>query len=179
MAARNRILETADRLFYERGINATGIDLIIAEAGVAKATLYAHFASKEQLVAKYLERIRVQFEIDLAKADEKVGGSVFTPFKLLEESLITGHFYGCPFTNALTELPESALVRSEVEAYREVVAAFFSKHAPVSAIAALLMVYDGAFTSCKFEPSKRHIDTAITIAKSILQDAMTESALLD
>src|SRR5262249_42768636 len=48
--ARQRILETADRLFYREGVRAVGIDRIIAEAGVAKMSLYKHFASKDDLI---------------------------------------------------------------------------------------------------------------------------------
>ena len=52
--ARRRILETADRLFYEEGLRAVGIDRIVAEAGVAKMTLYTHFRSKDDLILAVL-----------------------------------------------------------------------------------------------------------------------------
>src|SRR3954463_1350576 len=55
-AARQRILETADRLFYDEGIHAVGIQRVIAEASVTRVTLYRHFASKEDLIAAYLQR---------------------------------------------------------------------------------------------------------------------------
>ena len=54
--ARSRIIEAADRLFYTQGYSSTGINQIIEEAGVAKASLYAHFPSKEALAVAYLER---------------------------------------------------------------------------------------------------------------------------
>src|SRR4249919_1591565 len=52
--ARQRILETADRLFYQEGVRAVGIDRIIAEAGVAKMSLYNHFSSKDDLILAVL-----------------------------------------------------------------------------------------------------------------------------
>ena len=55
--ARERILETAFRLFYARGLRAVGVDLIIAQADVAKATFYKHFRSKDDLVLAYLDRV--------------------------------------------------------------------------------------------------------------------------
>src|SRR5262249_62388843 len=62
--ARKRILETADRLFYRDGLRAVGIDRIIAEAGVAKMSLYNHFPSKNDLilaVLKYREEAVLEF----------------------------------------------------------------------------------------------------------------------
>src|SRR2546423_172522 len=53
---KDRILETADRLFYLRGIRAVGVDTIAAEIGISKRTLYNHFPSKHELIAAYLER---------------------------------------------------------------------------------------------------------------------------
>src|SRR5260221_6561561 len=55
MSARDRILETADALFYREGIHAVGIDTIIEQSGVAKMSLYRNFASKDDLVAAYLD----------------------------------------------------------------------------------------------------------------------------
>ena len=56
-AARERILDAAFALFYSRGIRGVGVDLIIAESGVAKATFYKHFPSKDDLVVAYLDKV--------------------------------------------------------------------------------------------------------------------------
>src|SRR6266481_9586237 len=53
---KERILETADRLFYLQGIRAVGVDTIAAETGISKRTLYNHFPSKNELISAYLER---------------------------------------------------------------------------------------------------------------------------
>jgi len=60
-AARERILEAASRLFLRDGFRAVGVDTIVAEAGIAKMTLYTHFPSKDDLIVAYLERANGQF----------------------------------------------------------------------------------------------------------------------
>ena len=60
IAMKDRILETADRLFYLQGIRAIGVDTIAAEIGISKRTLYNHFPSKDALISAYLERRFVQ-----------------------------------------------------------------------------------------------------------------------
>lgn len=168
-SARNRILDSAATLFYTRGINATGIDLIIAEAGVAKASLYNNFESKEALVAAYLEKLKCDFEELLTSEVEMRGLSLDIPFDLLERSLIQGGFYGCPFTNALTELPESSLVRKQVQAYRDVVRDYFLEITKGDELVTdqLMLVYDGAFTSCKLDPNSKKVLGARNLARKL------------
>jgi len=166
--AKDRILEAATELFYKRGVNATGIDLIISEAGIAKATLYNNFESKEVLVAKYLERLRLKFEENLQQAVSKQGRSLTIPFDLLETTVVQGEFFGCPFTNALTELPESTLVQEEVRKYRGVVLNYFSEFANKEIVQQLMLVYDGAFTSCKLDPNRKGVRVARQLAQQLV-----------
>lgn len=176
MSAKQKILDTASELFYKRGVNSTGIDLIISEAGIAKASLYNNFASKEELVAKYLERVRLSFERRLAEAIDARGMRLAIPFDLLEESVIEGEFFGCPFTNALTELPASALVRTEVTKYRTAVERYFSEVAPESVVPQLMLVYDGAFTSCKLDPNRSQVAIASKLAQQLVDFAAAKSS---
>ena len=168
MIAKDRILEAATELFYRRGVNATGIDLIISEAGIAKATLYNNFESKEVLVAKYLERLRLKFEENLQQAVSKQGRSLTIPFDLLETTVVQGEFFGCPFTNALTELPESTLVQEEVRKYRGVVLNYFSEFATKEIVQQLMLVYDGAFTSCKLDTNRKGVRVARQLAQQLV-----------
>jgi len=169
--AKDRILEAATELFYKRGVNATGIDLIISEAGIAKATLYNNFESKEVLVAKYLERLRLKFEENLQQAVSKQGRSLTIPFDLLETTVVQGEFFGCPFTNALTELPESTLVQEEVRKYRGVVLNYFSEFANKEIVQQLMLVYDGAFTSCKVGANRKSVRVARQLAQQLVDFA--------
>src|SRR3954471_17273538 len=95
-----RILETADRLFYQRGIRAVGVDTIAAEIGISKRTLYNHFPSKDRLIAAYLQRRFVQAPASDKPPVEQILGT----FDRLERGFASKGFRGCPFVNAVAEL---------------------------------------------------------------------------
>jgi AcrR family transcriptional regulator len=122
--ARRRILETADRLFYEEGLRAVGIDRIIAEANVAKMTLYTHFRSKDDLilaVLKYREECVSEF---FRAAMERHGRKVKSPlrafFAALKEWFESPGFRGCAFQNAAIELADPAHPGTEfVRGYKQ------------------------------------------------------------
>ena len=95
-----RILETADRLFYHQGIRAVGVDTVADEIGISKRTLYNHYPSKDVLVAAYLSRRLVELEIDDRPPLEQVLGT----FERLERSVARRTFRGCAFVNAVAEL---------------------------------------------------------------------------
>jgi AcrR family transcriptional regulator len=115
-AMKKRILETADRLFYERGIHANGVDTIAAETGISKRTLYNHFPSKEALILAYLDR-RFQPVPESEKEPlEQIGGT----FDRLEKAFASVTFRGCPFVNAVAELGDAnAGARKIAVAFKE------------------------------------------------------------
>jgi AcrR family transcriptional regulator len=99
---RDRILETADRLFYGQGIRAIGVDTIAAEIGISKRTLYNHFPSKDALILAYLTRRFVPLDAsDLSPVEQILGA-----FDRLERRFASQAFRGCPFVNAVAELGE-------------------------------------------------------------------------
>ena len=113
---RERILAVADRLFYQRGIRAMGVDTIAAEIGISKRTLYNHFPSKDSLIAAYLERRARPAKLSDAPAIEQILGT----FDTLEQRFASPEFRGCPFVNAVTELgPEEREVREVAIAFKE------------------------------------------------------------
>jgi AcrR family transcriptional regulator len=97
-----RILETADRLFYRDGIRAVGVDTVAAEIGISKRTLYNYYPSKDDLIAAYLRRRLTPLEITDAPPQEQI----LQFFNRLERSFADKGFRGCPFVNAVTELAE-------------------------------------------------------------------------
>src|ERR1700758_976115 len=113
---KERILETADRLFYLRGIRAIGVDTIAAEIGISKRTLYNHFPSKDELIAAYLKRRFV-----IASPTEKpAADQILGYFDALERRFSAKDFRGCPFVNAVAELgPEDRAVKKIAVAFKE------------------------------------------------------------
>lgn len=111
-AARQRILETADRLFYQDGVRAVGIDRIIAEAGVAKMSLYNHFPSKDDLildVLKYREESVLEFfRSAMERHARKTKNPLRAFFAALKDFFESPGFRGCPFQNAAVELADPA-----------------------------------------------------------------------
>jgi AcrR family transcriptional regulator len=113
---KERILETADRLFYLQGIRAVGVDTIAAEIGISKRTLYNHFPSKDALIAAYLQRRFVQPRPSLKSPVEQILGT----FDSLERRFAAKDFRGCPFVNAVAELgSEDRAVKKIAIAFKE------------------------------------------------------------
>jgi AcrR family transcriptional regulator len=109
--ARARILDTAYDLFSHHGIGSVGIDRIIAEASIAKATLYRHFASKEELVLAFLELRERRWTREWLEAEaERIAPTpqerVLAVFDALDEWFHSADFEGCSFIKTLLEIDE-------------------------------------------------------------------------
>lgn len=108
-SARERLIETAVRLFGDLGIRATGIDRIIAEAGVAKMSLYKHFGSKEELVVAALRRKDEMFRETfraMVESRHEPRARLLGVFDAQERWFGRPGFRGCQFLNAAAEMPE-------------------------------------------------------------------------
>lgn len=120
---RDKLLDAATRLFCRYGINATGINAVLAEAGTAKLTLYNQFESKEGLVAAVLEREGEKWRDWLNDLIEAHPGPpaerLLCVFDLLDEWFRRDDFYGCPFINAVGEHDKlSGRLRGIAQAHR-------------------------------------------------------------
>ena len=105
LPARERILLTAHDLFYADGIRATGIDRVIAEAGVTKVTFYRHYPSKDDLVRAFLDyrhdRWMAWFIDALARHGAREGDGLFALGPALAEWFGQGGYRGCAFINTV------------------------------------------------------------------------------
>jgi AcrR family transcriptional regulator len=154
--ARLRLLSTAARIFYAEGIHAVGIDRIIAEAGVAKATFYKHFPSKDALVVAYVEEIdRLGREAVAALPKRPPREMIAAIMGRIGDAAVAGDYRGCPFLNTAAEYPDPAgPVRRAVSArrgwYRETLRELLAADgdpAPEVTASLLVAVSDGLLES--------------------------------
>ncbi|WP_259069132.1 TetR/AcrR family transcriptional regulator [Mucilaginibacter sp. X4EP1] len=126
---RAAIVKTASRLFYQQGYSNTGINQIIAEAGIAKSSLYQHFRSKEELLLAYLEETGLQTMDALSNAAEQGNTpkeKLLAIFDYLEILADDPEFYGCHFLNMVYELPADAVrIREQIKKQKDSIRELF------------------------------------------------------
>ncbi|OLP57298.1 transcriptional regulator [Rhizobium rhizosphaerae] len=155
-AISDHILAAAGSLFYREGIRAVGIDRIIEEAKVAKATLYRHFPSKEHLVAAYLEARHervIQSLHDVLSSASPPREQIRSIFERLYEKADSPDFRGCAFALAVAEHGDSekvsAAARTHKAMVREIFTTVLSKAGATAGLAAahLSLLYEGALAT--------------------------------
>jgi len=170
--ARQRILETADRLFYKEGVRAVGIDRIIAEAEVAKMSLYKHFPSKDDLILAALkyreEKILEFFKSAMERHSKRTKDSLRAFFAALKEWFESPGFRGCAFQNAAVELADPAhagtqFVRGHKQRFGEFLAGLVEESlgkaaAKVAPVVSLLV--EGAIVTAVIQGSPDPVDVA-------------------
>ena len=163
---RDRILRTAMDLFYRQGYTATGINQIIGEAAVARASFYAHFPSKEDLLLAYATEMS-RMEIGGLRSDVAALSTArerfFGPLEILPPWLVSSGFRGCPFQNVMAEVPPDAIKVWEVaRQHRESIRAFIRELAldlkisdpafghldPEKVATTYLMIFEGVISTC-------------------------------
>lgn len=179
--ARQRILATATALFYAEGIRAVGVDRVIAESGVAKATLYQQFRSKEELVVACLERRAEHWQRSIAGPAVAVTGStmrrVDAVFDRLGKALIAPEFRGCPFIKAAAEYPDpTGPVGTAIAAHRADVRSLFAEllaDLPAVHRAALadelVLLCDGAMVGAQLGDRRRAARAARRAARRLIE----------
>jgi AcrR family transcriptional regulator len=139
--ARGRILETAYHLFSRHGIHAVGIDTIVAEAQVAKMTLYRHFPSKEALVLAFLELREQRWTRGWLQREVEERASVpaerlLRIFEVLEEWFCRRDYEGCAFIKTLMEThDEDGAVRRAVVGHLATIRALIAGYAVEAGLA--------------------------------------------
>jgi AcrR family transcriptional regulator len=151
---RERLLAAASELFYEEGVHTVGIDRVLEKAGVAKASLYSTFGSKEELVRAYLEERharRVARVTRRVEAADTPRAKLLAVFDALGERVAEPRFRGCAFVLATAEGRPSGRVRGVADDSRAWQRALFVELAQAAGAAhpkrlaqQLMILYDGA-----------------------------------
>lgn len=107
-ARRERVLDTAARLFYERGVHEVGMDELVAATGLSKPAVYRVFPSKEALIGGYLSRLSdtILGMIDADRRRLAPAAALHAVLEAVEDDLRRAEFRGCPFNNASVEFPD-------------------------------------------------------------------------
>ena len=180
-SARERLLAAADELFYDEGVRTVGIDRIIEHAGVAKASLYNAFGSKEELIQAYLERWHAKVAARVTKHLERYDTPrerILGVFEAQGQSFIEG-YHGCAFVRANAEAHPGDLVEQASNAYRSWMRGLFADLAQQAGAAApatlaqqLQQLYDGAGVSARMDHDPEAATTARSAASALLDAAI-------
>jgi len=182
MNMREKILVTATSLFESRGIQASGVDTIIAEAGIAKATLYKHYPSKNLLVTAYLrgksDRFYEWLNSRLISKKTNSLEILIALCELVEQWIMTPEFHGLPFHIASVEFPDpdhpinqySAVLAVELQGYLSKIAATAGAKDPEALGQQLTILFEGAALVERLSPgagaAKRAKNAAITLIRA-------------
>lgn len=183
--ARERLLTTAEDLFYAQGTRATGVEQILAASDVGRASFYRHFTSKDDLIVAVLERRR-QYWRDVVVPDVRArGGHPLDVFDLLADRLEETGYRGCAFLNTLVEIPDpqSPAHRCAIE-HKEDQRRLFAELLAENGYAddddrlstRLLMLYDGASVTGLRERSPQAALDARAVAELLLSAAAPRQA---
>ena len=185
-SARDRLLDAADDLFYEEGIHSVGIDRVIERAGVAKATLYSTFGSKDELVRAYLARRHELWRARMLSGLERFDTPrerVLGVFDVLAETAAAPGFRGCAFVNASAEARRGSAVEEASDAARADRRELFAELArdadvidPEPFADAFMLLYDGAAVGSRMDHDPRAGATARALAQALLDSSTRPAA---
>jgi len=186
LSARERLLASAAALFYEEGFNAVGIDRVIAHAGVAKASLYDCFGSKEELVRSYLHerhearQARINNGLLRFKTPRE---RLLGVFDLLAQLVAESNFRGCAFVKADAQAKADSSVRAVLDESRAWMRDLFATLAreagasdPQALALQLVILYDGAIVSVQMDHDPAAVAAARAMAASLLDAAVAAAA---
>lgn len=189
---RDELVDTALRLFYTQGFHATGIDKVLAEAGVAKMTLYKHFRSKDELILATLQRRDEQFrnwltgEMERASADPR--DRLLAMFDALED-WFRGRafeglgFSGCAFINAASEFAEldhpahrtSAEHKQQIVDYLVTLCTEIGARDPKELAEQLALLKEGAIVTAQVRGMPEAAGTAKSMATTLIDSARADT----
>ena len=175
-----RILDAAERLYYARGVQAVGVDMVVAEAGVGVKTLYAHFGSKNRLVEAYLRRrdqrwlARLQARLAHAQPRDRA----LAVFDALGDWFAEPGFNGCAFINVAGELHTNPVLREIAREHKVALRTLLHLAARDAAVAdpetlgdRLMLLVEGAIVTAHLEGDQLAAARARSAAAALMNPA--------
>jgi AcrR family transcriptional regulator len=185
-SARERLLAAANELFYNEGVHTVGIDRIIEQAGVAKASLYNTFGSKDELVRAYLETRQASVAHRIMQAVERYESPrerLLAVFEGQAELFAQPDYRGCEFARASAESHPGDVAEQATESYRRWVRALLTELAtqagvpePEALARQLQLLYDGSGQSARLDRDPQAAARARAAAATLLDAALARSA---
>ncbi|HEY5196284.1 MAG TPA: TetR/AcrR family transcriptional regulator [Solirubrobacteraceae bacterium] len=180
---RDRLLDAADQLFYEEGICTVGVDRILSQAGVARASLYTTYGSKERLICAYLQGRSDAWQAAVAELLptrwDNPRDRILGVFTLLTEWFDTPGYRGCPFINASAEAASGLAVEEVRDRHRAWVRELFAKlgreagaRDPGELSTQLVLLYDGSMVGAQLDRTAAPGRTAQAVAAALLDTAI-------
>lgn len=175
---REHLLEVVSGLFYREGINTVGIDRIVRDAGVTRATLYRHYPGKEALVVAYLERADAAIRGELERGAAQTVSAEHMLEAVLEgiaDEATRYHTRGCPFINAAAEFPDATSpVRRVIAGHRTWFKDFLihcledaGRVNPEETADALVLLRDGVLVGSYLDDASKARLAFLRVARSI------------
>ena len=180
-SARERLLAAAEELFYADGVQTVGIDRVIAHAGVAKASLYNTFGSKDELIRAYLQgrhaRTRARLEARTATAPN-ARAALLAVFDSQAETFADPGYHGCAFANATAEAAPGSVEHQVTAEYRAWFRELFTRLATEAGARdpdllgrQLHLLYDGAAQTARMDRDAAAADLVRTTAAALVDAA--------
>ena len=179
---RDRLLQAASELFYAEGVQSVGIDRVIERAGVAKASLYSTFGSKEGLVCAYLN---ARHEETLARLRSAVAATedpierLLAVFDAQARLFHTADFHGCAFTAAAAEAPSGGRIDAAAQSYRHDIHVLFNELAVAAGVpdpellaSQLQLIYDGGGLAANLDKNPEIATAARAAASALIATAL-------
>ena len=180
---RDKILATAERLIYENGIHATGMDLLVKTSGVARKSIYRYFATKDEVAAAALNARDVRWmqwfrtESDKAQTPQ---GRILNMFTVLKGWFESEGFHGCAFINTAGEVGDpndpirliARLHKQKLLDYTQELCEQLNIEHPSALATQLLILMEGAITMARVMGDYRAADSARDVAQLLLKQAL-------
>jgi AcrR family transcriptional regulator len=181
--ARDRLLDAASELFYEEGVHTVGIDRVIERAGVAKATLYSTFGSKDELVRAYLQRRHEATRERMTRELQRFGTPrerLLGVFEVQAERFGEPDYRGCAFVSASAEAPPGSTIEAASDEFRAWLRDLLTGLArdagatdPESLAHQLALIYDGAAVGARMDRDPDVAQVSRAAVSALIDAAIT------